>query len=737
MDSRFGFYIFLIAFMTLLVSCGGGGDNEKSTGQIIAISSSSQSAITSPAVLAPDDQIFTLDEDTILSSDIKVNLGYVSARGVDYMSSIPTLKNGVVQILPFVSVDDPKVYFKYTPAEDFYGDDECIIYLTKSNDAAEPDKQKIKIHFHVLPVADENFKFNILNKKVFIAGDQVRLSLPYDPDIQDAMPSNTNFKLSVDNLLVDYSVNTDEFSFIMPTELVAGLHTVNVQLEYHGKLTNVTRTFRSKIDYGDVEYWMGDKGRPGATYIVIAEQRVDRQKYLDWVNKELVTFLSEPIIAQYSDYWNFAVIKQLAPENYASLINENKSSIVIASLQESGEAFIKRFVPNYDWVILNTSLEGRETGGYPMVLRFSPVTIILHEFGHVHAKLADEYADTTIASVSSYVEGSNPNVSNFNNYESIPWKHWILDKTNIPGVNAGADSTGVGAFLGALYTDNKFYRPMLLSIMRDTNAPMGPVYSEAWLLATYEQIGILGSVTNTRNANLRTINVAKNWNKNLTRIDWFLNDVKQDAWTNQSTVVIDENKIAATSYSIKAELTDLSGYIKNPHAYSAFKLFNHPDIKVGSTNGFDGLKDLPNENFQKQWIFEKSSSTSIVKLQKQSDQSEEQTLANSTDWVSHKIAIENGVHHLVLSSRYELQDTLPGVTAHSEFRADVIDASGRHIFSVGIDNPYRYYHDERGLVILKGSGNYSIKHPYVKGNYQIEIVDIRANQRVATLNFSQ
>ena len=178
-----------------------------------------------------------------------------------------------------------------------------------------------------------------------------------------------------------------------------------------------------------------------------------------------------------------------------------------------------------------------------------------------------------------------------------------MDKTNIPGVNSGADPKGEGAFLGALYTDDKFYRPMLLSIMSDPSAPMGPIYTEAWVLATYERMGILGSVINTKNSNLRPLNVAKSWNKNLTSIDWFLNDIKQDEWTNQSTIVVDENKIAINSYSIKAELTDLSGYIKNPHAYSAFKLFNHPDINLGRTNSFDSLKDLPNENFQKQWVF--------------------------------------------------------------------------------------------------------------------------------------
>lgn len=739
-----------------LSSCGGGGGssgtNTNNTNQItvssaVSVSSSSTSSASSivPTIvntIAPGEQSFTLDEDSVFNSEIKTNFDYVggSIERDQFIVEGNTLKGGVITIVTPEEASDPKLYLRYTPAEDFNGDDEVTIYLTRFLNGLPTQKQAVKLNFHINPVADENLKLKINNEKVFTIGDQIRLSLPYYPDTNIKIPSDVVFKLSIGDIPVEYSIDSEDIAFTIPPEVSAGVKTLNVNFDYQNVHQHLTHKIAFKIDYGDIEYWLGDKSRPGTTYVVIAEKSVDQKQYLDWVQREFTKLLNEPLVSQYGDYWNLVVIKQPAPENYASVINASVSAILISDLKESGVAFIKKFVPNYDGVIVNTSLHGRATGGYLMTLNLDQIRTILHEFGHTHAKLADEYEDAGFNSNPIYVEGSNPNVTNFNSYDLIPWKHWILDPHKMPGVDGGADKNGVGAFLGAFYTSIKYYRPMYNSIMRDSNsrnAPFGPIYSEAWVLATYERMGILGSVTSAKNANLRTFNVAKNWNKNLTRIDWFIDDVKQDVWANQSTIIVDESKLTTNNYSIKAELTDLSGYIKNPHAYPAFKLFNRTDINYGSANAFDSVKDVPNENFQKQWKFEKSSASSLFKLQKQAGQSDEQVFVNGNDWVSHKVTIENSVHQLISSSRYDLQDTLRAVTVHSELRADVIDSSGRHLYSVGIDNPYRYYHDATGLMVLKGSGNYTIKHPYIKSSYQIVIVDMRTNQRVTTLDIPQ
>lgn len=727
-------YIYLISFVGVLSACGGGGgDSGGTTNTIITTSSASVSSAVSQTIIATDNQTFGTNEDTILSSDIKVNfLGVVTVNNDGNLTKvIRTLKGGSIEIMESPDPDQFSIFFKYTPAEDFNGDDEGLVDLLMTNYALiQTYRQTIKLNFHVNPVADERFKFAVRNKKVFVAGDKVKLSLPYQPDAQISVPSNLNFKLSVDNIPVDYSVDADGLTFVMPAKLLAGVNTANIKFDYQGESISLARTITSKIDYGDVEYWLGDKSRPGVTYVVLGDRNVDLQTHLNWVNKEFTALLDNPLIAQYSAYWNLAVIKQQSPESYASVINQSGSSILIGDLKESGETFIKRFVPNYDWVILNTNLDGRATGGYPMVVNLSPINVILHEFGHVHARLADEYADT-INSDPIYEEGSSPNVTNFNDYDSIPWKHWILDKTKIPGTNSSTDTKGVGAFLGAFYSARKFYRPMYDSIMRNPDTPFGPVNSEAWVLATYERMGILGSVTNNKNTNVRTFNIARQWDKNLTQIDWFVNDVKQDKWTNQSTIEVDENKLATNSYSVKAELTDLSGYVKNPHAYSAFKKVGHAGV------GFDKLKDVMNENFQKVWTFEKSSSSTATTLQKQKVQDDPQTAINSDDWVSHRIVIEHGTHQLTSSSRYAFQDSLSPVTAHSELRAEIVDASGKHLYEVGVDSPYRYYHDATGMVILRDSGSYKIKHPRVNGDYQIIIVDQRTNKAVVSLSPAQ
>lgn len=732
MRSFFWVWLNLVLVSVSLSSCGGGSGSSNAGSSF----SASPPVIPAPIIIAPDNQSFTTDEDQILKANLKISVKEVFASGGEtdatYSRMVNTLKGGVVELALNNESENTQFTFYYRPAEDFNGDDEAVVYLTAfGSEQHQIYRQTIKIKFNVRPVEDENFKFKIKNKKVFVAGNLIQLGFPYHPDTQEVMPTKQNFTLSIDGISLDYSIGDDGLEFVMPPHVAAGVNKINIEFEHQGRRLSVAQTLMSKIDYGDVEYWMGDKSRRGITYVVMAEKSVDREKYLNWINTEFTLLLAEPIVAEYSDYWNLVVIKQPATENYASVINELKSPIVIGNLGDSGEAFVKNFVPNYDWVLLNTSLDGRATGGYPMTLNFSSMRTILHELGHAHAKLGDEYGDKSVNEDPFYFEGLNPNVTNHKDYNLIPWKHWIIDKEKIPGVHTDANLNEVGVFLGAYYALDKFYRPMLNSLMRDNNEPLGPVNSEAWVLATYERMGILDSVSNTKEANLRKFTVSKNWNKKLTKVDWFVNDIKQEAWTNFSSITVDETQLSMGRYSVKAELTDLLGYIKDPHAYPAFKGFDR------SNPASQIPREKMNETFQKIWTFEKSTAVANLKLQKQEAASNAQDVANSYDWVSHNLFIQQGVHRLTTTSYYHLQDALIPVTARSEFSADVINAGGEVIYSIGIDNPYQYYHDATGMVMLRESGNYKIKHPHIEGPYKIEIFNRRTSQVVLTLSFPQ
>lgn len=741
MKLNYIFYTSVIALTVMLSSCGGGSGGN-APNNIVVSSSSTQSSSTQsssseprvaepPVVIAPDNQTFTLDEDATFYGEISSHLNDVIVSGSlgTFSRIIHTVNGGLVTLADGANKPS-KTRFTYRPAEDFNGEDEGRIYVKKYYNDGTAITQEIKIVFDVKPIVDQNFKFNIRNKKVFVAGDQVQLSSVRHPDTLVVVAPDSSFKLSIDEVPVVYSVDANGMSFVMPPNIIAGINRLNLEFQYEGKSLRGSGSLRSKIDYGDVEYLMGDKNRPGTTYVVFAEKRVDQETYLNWINTEFSVALNEPLIAEYSGYWNLAIIKKIAPENYAYINNTFGSAILVAELGESGENFIKRFVLNYDWVVLNTNLDGRATGGYPMTVNFSPITTILHEFGHVHAKLGDEYSDPSLNRDETYFEGSNPNITNFKDYDLIPWKHWITDKTNIPGVHETADANGVGAFLGAAYLPNKFYRPMQISIMGNTDAPFGPVNSEAWVLATYERMGILGSMLSTKQNSIRTLSLTKAWDKNLTRIDWFVNDVKQEDWANKSSVFVDEANLAATTYSVKAELTDLSIYVKDPHAYASFKVIEDADFIANN------VSNKKNENFQKVWVFEKAVGVTANKLQKQKIESEF-SVANGSDWVSHKIIIQDGTHKLIESSIYNQQDALVPVTSRSELRADVFDAVGKRVYSVGVDNPYLHFHGEVGLVTLRDRGAYKVKHPRLEGIYKITIFKQRTKEVVLTLSFPQ
>lgn len=734
MKSQSNLYVVLVTLIIGLTACGGGGGGGQSNNDNFYTSSSQSPTTPSvPLILAADNQTFTLDEDNSFNGEIKLLTNNVSAMGNSQTSQnntniITSTNGGLIKLIPSNDNKNPRLYFSYDPPEDFNGADEAFIYLSTYNpEKMEGSEQRIKILLKVNPVADEGFKFKINNKKVFSAGDHVQLSSPYFPDAQEMLKAGSNLKLFVDAIPLTYTITNEGISTTLPSQLAAGVNQLNMEIEYQGKTLSANRSLTSKIDYGDVEYWMGDKGRAGVTYVVFAENTVDKKRYLDWITKEFTELLSKPIVAQYSSYWNLAVIKEPSPENYAFL-STGESRALISDLKTTGEAYVRKFVPNADWIILNSSLDGRATGGYPMTINFSPINLIMHEFGHVHGKLADEYADQTVTSNPNYIEGSNPNVTLFNDYESIPWKHWILDKAQIPNSATDAGLDSVGAFLGAFYTDSKFYRPTRNSLMRSTDAPLGSVNSEAWVLATYERLGLLASVTSTKDSNVRHLTIGKPWNKNLTRVDWFLDDVKQDVWANKSSIEIDESTINTLTYNVKAQLTDLSGYIKNPDAYASFNSVAFGELLT------PGWNDKKNESFQKSWIFEKTISTKLQKIQS----SDGLGLAAVKDyWTSHVFSIRNGQHQLVSTSSYSALDTLIPVTVHSELRADILDTSGAKLFSVGVDHPYYHYHEDIGLVSLKNTGAYKIKHPYVNGHYQINIVDLHTGQIVTSFLLNQ
>ena len=91
--------------------------------------------------------------------------------------------------------------------------------------------------------------------------------------------------------------------------------------------------------------------------------------------------------------------------------------------------------------------------------------VIIHEFGHGFAGLADEYAYDGTENYSTKVEPWEPNITTLVNFDS-KWKDMLDEKTPIPTPEEDEYNNTVGVFEGAGYQLHGIYRPKMECLMK-------------------------------------------------------------------------------------------------------------------------------------------------------------------------------------------------------------------------------------------------------------------------------
>jgi hypothetical protein len=111
--------------------------------------------------------------------------------------------------------------------------------------------------------------------------------------------------------------------------------------------------------------------------------------------------------------------------------------------------------------------------------------ILLHEMGHVMARLGDEYTNAYPA----FPNVEEPNTTRETNGARIKWRAWIAPNTPVPTpANAGYNSE-VGLFAGAHYHAAGWYRPKFDCVMNHPGtAAFCEVCSEALALSIYGKV---------------------------------------------------------------------------------------------------------------------------------------------------------------------------------------------------------------------------------------------------------
>jgi hypothetical protein len=227
-----------------------------------------------------------------------------------------------------------------------------------------------------------------------------------------------------------------------------------------------------------------------------------------------------------------------------------------------------------DSIALFSNLSGRGVTSYdyglpPTTAQYISGTAyqtFMHELGHSHALLGDEYTNTDDRDYTISESNYSPNTTTTSDVYNLKWNHWINDLTSVPGLHPMAGQDGVGLFEGTYYGDTGTYRPKINTVMNNKEVlKYGEVSSESFAIvssqnqfSTYltsiEMLGDDDVATGFKIALLGKFDSSK------INIEWYENGVKLDSLTNQLEVTFSRPSVDEIKrYTWK--VVDLTGVI--------------------------------------------------------------------------------------------------------------------------------------------------------------------------------
>ena len=143
-------------------------------------------------------------------------------------------------------------------------------------------------------------------------------------------------------------------------------------------------------------------------------------------------------------------------------------------------------------VLVNSTKYGGSGGAIAVSsINTSSDEVVLHEFGHSFAGLADEYTSP----YPDYPAGDGePNVDFDFARDDLKWNAWVEPATPLPTPDETTYDGVVGAFEGARYLETGIYRPMRVCAMRSLGYDFCVVCQEAHILEFFEPIALVDVV---------------------------------------------------------------------------------------------------------------------------------------------------------------------------------------------------------------------------------------------------
>ena len=356
--------------------------------------------------------------------------------------------------------------------------------------------------------------------------------------------------------------------------------------------------------------------QPGTTYLIVADSVTDISDFrnrLGQTTYNLIKRINEGSFVE--EYFNILAVEPLLLDGTDSFVGlytgclDWDTSIYCWDwdVLDSNVASAFPDGPLPDTISILAGFYGRGVArGYvnAQPLGGSTSYIAMHELGHSHANLGDEYitSDDRGFDMSIYAD-SSPNTTTINDPYNVKWSHWIQDKTNVPGYTEGASSSGVGLFTGTYYSSDASWRPEDYNVMYggDYNgswgvpenfiSQYGPINTEAFVAQTisnqcFNQYDNYDSCPNVwdsiylvdqdgietdidylqQNGGYTSIKYNLNnveFNTNNIQLNWYVNGVLQEDLVNQTEVTFTKPENGGVmEYSYKA--TDTLNFMTAP-----------------------------------------------------------------------------------------------------------------------------------------------------------------------------
>jgi len=622
-------FIRIFAILIFITSCGGGGGGGGAPVVPFALNLASSS--------------FSVDEDTVFSGSIAASANEVVTLSYTLDS---TTSNGFLSFGMDASIT-------YEPNDNYFGQDEFTYTVTAvEKNISKTSTVLITINPindgpEILMVSKEN-----LDKHNLIFEQNPSFDVNFadvDNSLEDFIFSASVGDIEIPSIFTSTSEGTGNIQLDLSNITTAGL--LNVELSISDGSLSASDEFNTWIiadkrivtvaqdddksdgfDSGsttDKQYYLyylvgGDSSIGRTDYLFVADSLDDvtnesgdsdvdrfRQALLSSIN----SLNDSEISSFFQGYFDIIVAEPVSPDGTSLASIEtgcydwDENVYCIGSGDINTRVFDDLY-ENNTLISVLTTISGRgvnlgNTNIQPIGDRTS--YILMHELGHAHGEMGDEYLTNDDRDVSAFAD-RNVNTTTQSDPSLVKWKHHINDLTNVAGKNfkvcynwsdgsvglyddedvttcdclyniydANGNRTGrnpecnqVGLFEGNYYGEFDNYRPKFLTIMETNTDQYGEVNAEGFAIGSIENQGFVDGdsvgfttdqTTNSRNAFEISLDVAYDTNK--LRLKWYIDGVEDTSKQDVTTVQFDrpsDNSIKVYTWRVE----DLSGVVFAP-----------------------------------------------------------------------------------------------------------------------------------------------------------------------------